>query len=48
MLSIGAISTFTTLDASLPLAPLALVHGDHPGDRDLVALRHQVGGQRLR
>ena len=32
----------------LPLAPLALVHGDHPRDRDLVALRHQVGGQRLR
>ena len=28
--------------------PLALVHGDHPRDRDLVTLGDQVGGQRLR
>ena len=27
---------------------LALVHGQHPGDRDVVALGDQVGGQRLR
>jgi hypothetical protein len=32
----------------LALAPLALVHGDHPRDRDLVALGDQIGGQRLR